>query len=102
MTPSDIQILIGSIAGLLAVVAGGAKWLLTHIETLQIKYALTESGAREKLSDRLHEEIRVLRMQLVDQQLVSRLYLRRIYQLEGFIHRQPGISIPDLDGWPPV
>lgn len=94
MTPSEIQILIGSIAGLVAAVAGGAKWLLTYIESLQIKASMAEAVAREKLSERLHEEIRVLRIE-------NQLYLRRIYQLEGFIHRQPGIDIPHLEGWPP-
>ena len=56
----------------------------------------------EKLSERLYEELRVLRQELVETQATNRLCLRRIYQLEGFIHKQPGIESPAMDGWPPA
>ena len=102
MTVGDWQVLISSVVGFLAVLAGGSKWLLTHIDALQSRAALTESNARENLSNRLHEEIRVLRLELAETHATNRLYLRRIYQLEAFIHKQPGIDIPDMPGWPPV
>lgn len=80
----------------------GGKWLLTHIDALQAKASLKETQAREDLSIRLHEEIRVLRIELSETHAANRLYLRRIYQLEAFIHRQPGVEIPDMEGWPPI
>jgi len=102
MSASDIQILIGSVTGLFVVLAGGAKWLLSHIDARQVKSELAEAKARTELSDRLHEEIRVLRSEVASMQSEKGLYLRRIFQLERFIHAQPGINIPEMEGWPPV
>lgn len=101
MTASEIQILITSLIGLLVVFGGGSKWMLTYIDARQAKSALTESQAREALSAILHEEIRVLRMELATSNANSRLYLRRIYQLESFIHTQLLMPIPAMEGWPP-
>ena len=86
----------------MVILAGGTKWLLTHIEALQIKASLLESASREKLADRLHDEIRALRKELEGSQATSRLYLKRIYQLEAFIHKHFDVDLPDLDGWPPI
>lgn len=102
MSANDIQVLLGSAGAFILILSGGGKWLLTHIDALQAKSSLLESTAREALSNRLHEEIRVLRVELVESHKISRLYLRRIHQLEGFIHTQPGIDIPAMDGWPPT
>ena len=109
MSASDIQILIGSVIGLIAALAGGCKWLLMHIEANQVKANLAEEKARSELSTRLYAEISALRQEL----LVSRaettashkenkLYLRRIFQLEAFIHTQKGVQAPQMDGWPPL
>lgn len=102
MTPFDIQVLVGTALAVAAAIATGAKWLLTHVEALQSKATVVESAAREMLSNRLHEEIRVLRVELVSMHGEKKLLLRRIYQLETFIHAQQGISIPDMEGWPPL
>ena len=100
MTIAEVQILIGSIVGFMAVMGGGSKWMLAHIDAIQVKSALAEERARTELSTRLHEEIKILRYQLERLQNEKSLYLRRIYQLESFIHQQPGIDIPIMTGWP--
>lgn len=102
MTAAEVQILIASLVALFGVMGAGAKWMLSHIDSKQLKSELSEERARTDLSNRLHDEIKVLRDQL--QRLVAdkSLYLRRIYQLESFIHKHPGIDIPEMDGWPPA
>lgn len=102
MSATDIQIFLASIGGLLVILAGGTKWLLTHIETLQMRASMVEAASREKLADRLHDEIRALRRELEDSQTTSRLYLKRIHQLEAFVHRHFDVELPELDGWPPI
>jgi hypothetical protein len=101
MTMPEIQALIVSIGGLLIVLGGGASWLLKHIEAVQAKASLTEATARGALAERLQIEINRLNAQVDRLHLNERVYLRRIYQLESFIHKQPGIDIPAMDGWPP-
>jgi len=102
MSANEIQILVASITGLLVVLGGGTKWILSHIDAIQTKSAIAEAQARTELSKRLHEEIHVLRMELDKMQAEKRLYLRRIAKLEEFIHAQPDIEIPTMTGWPPL
>ena len=64
--------------------------------------ARRELEARTELSERLQMEISSLRQELEKVRGENALYLRRIYQLESFIHLQPGIDIPRMDGWPPA
>jgi hypothetical protein len=101
MSMTEVQILLASIGGLLVVLGTGTSWLLKHIENLQSKEALENIKARTELAERLRSEINVLRADVAQLQDVNRLYLRRIYQLESFIHQQPGINIPSMNGWPP-
>lgn len=101
MTATDIQVLLASIGALLVTVGLGAKWLVMYVATKQAEAALTESTARGDLSARLHEEIRVLRMELAGLHTENRVYLRRIFQLEAFINTHPGVTAPPMEGWPP-
>lgn len=98
MTPTE---LLASLSGLIVLFGGGAKWLLAHIAANAATSALKESEARAALSERLHDEIRLLRTELAEMHVEKKIYLRRIFQLERFIHAQPGINIPDMEGWPP-
>ena len=102
MTPQEIPVFFGSIGALFVILGGGAKWLLAHIEAIATKSALAEERARAVLSARLFEEIKVLREELTRMQVERNVYIRRIYQLETFIHSQPGIDIPTMSGWPPL
>lgn len=102
MTNDQWPALIIAIGGLLAVVGGGIKWLLGRVEARIAASAANEKEAREELAKRLNEEIRLLRIELVVAQKDKSLYLRRIYMLENFIHKQPGIEIPIMEGWPPA
>lgn len=102
MTASDIQIIFASIAALLLALGGGVKWLLVYVAGKQAEGALSESKARSKLSERLYEEIRVLRLELANSHAEKQIYLRRIFQLEAFIHSHEGIELPVMDGWPPL
>ena len=102
MTATDLGVLIGAVAGLLALLGGGAKWLLDYIKGMQAAAALKESEARADLSTRLQQEIAELRAELAQMRVMSNVYLKRVYQLENFIHQQPGIQIPVMDGWPPA
>jgi hypothetical protein len=99
MSPNE---LIAAIITVLGIVGAGVKWLLTHLASNAASAALKESEARAQLSERLHDEIRVLRMELAEIHVEKKLYLRRIFQLERFIHTQPGINIPEMEGWPPT
>lgn len=101
MSAADAQMLIGSVIGILAVLGAGVKWMLTHIDSVQVKSDLAEERARTDLSNRLYDEIKSLRSQLDKLVEDKSLYLRRIYQLESFIHKHPGIDIPHMEGWPP-
>lgn len=102
MTAQDFPVFLGSIGTFLLILGGGSKWLLSHIDAKAIKSALAEERARTELSTRLYEEIKVLREQVARMQIERNVYIRRIYQLETFIHSQPGIDIPVMSGWPPL
>ena len=101
MSASEIQIFLASIGAFLVILAGGTKWLLTHIENQQIKAAQAESALRTQLADRLHEEIRGVKLELLESQATNRLYLKRIYQLEALILKLTDLDLPELIGWPP-
>lgn len=98
MTSTEI---LAAIIALLGVFGGGIKWMLMYIDGKQTKSSLNEADARAALSQMLHEEIRVLRIELAASNASSRLYLRRIYQLESFIHTQLLMPAPAMEGWPP-
>lgn len=102
MTAADIQTLIGSAILILATLGGGVQWLLTYIKAAQTQGELAEAKARTELSDRLYEEIRLLRQELANSHEEKRLYLRRIFQLENAIHAQTGMEMPVMEGWPPA
>jgi hypothetical protein len=102
MNASDVNILIGAGVSIAVVVGGGAKWLLMYIDGLQAKSELAETKARGELSGRLYEEIRMLRLELSNAHAEKRLYLRRIFQLESYIHAQPSMKMPEMEGWPPA
>jgi hypothetical protein len=101
MTPEGITLLVGAAGSFLLVVGGGAKWLLSYINAKDIASALREAEARAELSKRMREEIDVLRTALIRAQAEKSLYLKRIYQLEYVIHKQPGLDLPAMEGWPP-
>lgn len=102
MTAADIQTFIGSAILILATLGGGVQWLLTYIKAAQTQGELAEAKARTELSDRLYEEIRLLRQELANSHEEKRLYLRRIFQLENAIHAQTGMEMPVMEGWPPA
>ena len=102
MTPESLTLLLGALGTFLVALGGGAKWLLSHINAKDIASALRELEARNELSARLHEEIETLRAALNKGHAEKSLYLKRVYQLEYFIHLQAGISIPTMEGWPPL
>ena len=102
MTPESVTLFIGALGGFLVVLGGGAKWMLSHLDAKDKASALRESEARNELSKRLNEEITLLRMEISRLQSYQALHMRRIYQLEYFIHAQPGINIPTMEGWPPA
>ena len=102
MSASDLAILIGAVVAILTAIGGGGKWLLEYIKGLQTTAALKESEARADLSMRLQQEITALRLELAQLRALSNVYMKRVYQLENFIHAQPGIQIPVMDGWPPA
>lgn len=93
---------ITAMAGLLVVFGGGAKWLLMRTDEKNRLAAAEQTELRVALSDRLHDEIRILRQDITRLQNKESLYLRRIYQLENHIHKHPDIEVPDLEGWPPA
>lgn len=101
MAVESITLLIGALGTFFVVIGGGAKWMLSHLDAKEQSSALRESEARNALSARMHEEISALRKQLEEVRLCSQLYLRRVYQLEYAIHSQPGMALPNMEGWPP-
>lgn len=99
---NDLVVMMGALVAFLSASGAGAKWLITVIDARHASAALLQAEAREALSIRLHEEIKVLREEIMRMQEEKTLYMRRIYMLENFIHRQHGIDIPDMIGWPPL
>ena len=98
MTPNEI---LAAIVTLTAIVGGAVKWVFVVIRSDQSIAALKEAEARIELSQRLHDEIRLLRGDLVLMHAEKKLFLRRIYQLEAVIHAQPNMTLPIMQGWPP-
>ena len=98
---NDIVLLLSSIGGMFIILGGGVKWLLSHIDAKTLAAQKVELDARTQLSNGLNDDIRKLREVVDMMQKRESIYVRRIYQLEGFIHTQPGITIPTMEGWPP-
>jgi cell division protein FtsB len=98
---TDVNIIIMSALAVLTAIGGAGKWLLIRIDNKQAASDSAEAEARKALEDRLNEEIKALRAELEHSHALNRLYLTRIFQLEAFIHAQPGIDLPDMQGWPP-
>lgn len=99
---TDIPALLTAAGGLLLILGGGAKWLLSRMDAKNEAAALREGQARTELSERLQVEISHLREEVSELQKLNGLYRRRIFQLESVIHRQVGMDIPTMDGWPPA
>ena len=102
MSATEFQVLLGSVGALLLVLGGGSKWLLMHIGSLQAAAALAQMESLGKLDSRLREEIQELRIELKSMHTEKKVLLRRIYQLEAFIHIQPNVILPIMEGWPPI
>ena len=102
MSATEFQVLLGSVGALLLVLGGGSKWLLTHISSLQAVAALSQMELLGKLDTRLQDEIRDLRREITSMHTEKKVLLRRIYQLEAVIHKQPNLELPIMEGWPPV
>lgn len=101
MTADQWPALLVSLGGLLAVIGTGIKWLLGRFEKRLQDSERAARDAREALDKRLSAEIHMLRNQINVMELQKNLFMKRIYQLEGFIHKMPGVSLPDMNGWPP-
>ena len=91
---------IGAIGGVLLIFGSGIKWLLNQFNARLAESEASAMKAREALDLRLSTEISALRGQITAMELQKMIFLRRIYQLEAFIHRLPGVDIPDMTGWP--
>lgn len=98
---TDFNAIIMAILAVIAAIVGAGKWVIMYVDGKQAASDLSESKALTALSQRLHEEIRVLRLELAHSHSMNRIYLRRIFQLETFIHSQPGVNVPPMEGWPP-
>ena len=102
MSANDINVIIGAFVMAAGIIGAGIKWLLTYIDGQQSKAELIESCARTDLSNRLYDEIKLLRIELTNSHKEKQLYLRRILQLEAYIHNQQNLIMPKMDGWPPI
>lgn len=102
MTAQDITLFLGAFGVFIGVLGGGGKWLLSHIAANTLASETREQAAREELSKRMREEIDSLKLLLSKTLAEKALYLKRIYQLELFIHKQKDIEIPEMQDWPPV
>lgn len=119
MLASDLVLLIGGVTTVLITVGGGLKYLIDRSDAKEkaslliqsearavmsaetTKAQLSEAAARERMSERIYSEIDSLKNVIEGLKERNGLYLKRVYQLEGFIHQQPGIEIPFMEGWPP-
>ena len=101
----EILPIITAFGLLLTTLGGGAGWLLNRIEAKTLAFEKREGEARQALNDRLQVEIKELNDRLNKMQeersAERSLFMQRVYQLERFIHMQPGISVPEMTGWPP-
>lgn len=101
MITSDIILILGALGTLLISFGSGVRWLMAHVDAKTNAAQLVESQARALMSQQLHDDIRILRAEVASMRLEKAIFRKRIYQLERFIHLQPGISIPEMEGWPP-
>ena len=106
--PTDLAAILTASALLLGTVGVGIKWLLIRFE---VRIGVGETAAKEarqKLEDRfsadidrLGKELTEVRLTLIREQKLNAVYIRRIYQLENYIHSVPGLTIPTMTDWPP-
>ena len=101
MTTDQWPTLIIAIGSFLATIGYGIKWILSHVETKISAISKKEEAARELFQGLLQAEIKDQDKKIEIMGVEKALYLRRIYQLEHFIHAIPGIFIPEMKGWPP-
>lgn len=102
MSASDINLLLTGICAFLAVAGGAVKYLLGRVDEKNKAAAAEQLAARQELTLRLHEEIKDLRAMVSRLQTENALYMRRIFELEAFIHQLPGVAtLPTTPGWPP-
>ena len=92
--------MVGAIGGVLLIFGSGIKWLLNQFKTRLAESEAAATKARTALDERLSSEINGLRGQITAMEIQKMIFLRRIYQLEAFIHKLPGVDIPDMTGWP--
>lgn len=102
MTAQDIVAFLGAFGIFLAILGSGGRWVISQIAANTLASEAREQSARDELSARMREEIDGLRAELAKVLAEKSLYLRRIYQLEHYIHRQPGMTIPEMSDWPPA
>lgn len=91
---------ITAIGGVLLIFGAGIKWLLGQFKARLAESEKAASEARQALDLRLSAEISGLRSQVNVMEVQRIVFLKRIYQLEAFIHKLPGVEIPDMTGWP--
>ena len=97
----QLPTILGALGTFLIVLGGGIKWILSHIEAKIKESSSFAEKARNELQAKVAEEISSLKTSIMKLESLNSIYMRRIYTLESFIHKQPGIDIPDMQGWPP-
>lgn len=102
MTVQDFPMLLGAFGAFLLILGGGVKWLIAHLDAKTALMQLVEAKARADMTFMFQNEINTLRIEVEKLRAEKSIFMKRVYQLESFIHDQPGINIPKMTGWPPA
>ena len=102
MTAENLVLILGAFGSFLSVLGVGGAWLLNRVDSKAKEAEKDQREAQDELFRRVNAEVEQLRLDLAALRAEKGIYLRRIFQLELFIHQTPGIQIPTMDGWPPA
>lgn len=102
MTAENLVLILGAFGSFLSILGVGGAWLLNRVDAKAKQSEEQEAEARRALAESMQAEMQIMRQEIATLRAEKGLYLRRIYQLELFIHRTPGIQIPEMEGWPPT
>lgn len=106
-TGAEIITLLGVLGGAFVGLGKAIQWYVARFDAKTQRAMQIESDLRRAVEKSFEERIKGLELEIgVQRRLIEEMnkekqaFLRRIYQLEAFIHASK-MDVPTLEGWPP-